>query len=277
MASDLVPTGQKINRDALERIVKRAAELQAHDHEIGEGLTDSELMALGQEVGIPSRYLQQALVEERTRDLTRVERGFVTSLVGASRVAAERVLSGEPQKLQTALTHWMTEGELLTVKRRYPDVTSWEARSDMLASLKRSLGFSGRKYMLARAGEVVCQLTPLEEGRCHLRLVADMSNTRSTHLAGAAALFGFSVLATGAALFTSVAIAAAIIPIPLGLIVAYSVARRRLLELDRVQVALEQTLDRLEHGEIEVPREVKGPRQSAFVRMAEEIKKSLGA
>jgi len=47
--------GELIRRDALERIIQRAAELQAGEQDIGEGLTEPELLALGQDVGIPSR------------------------------------------------------------------------------------------------------------------------------------------------------------------------------------------------------------------------------
>ena len=56
-----------IDRAALERIIQRAAELQTADREIGEGLTTDQVLELGREVGIPGRYLQQALLEERTR------------------------------------------------------------------------------------------------------------------------------------------------------------------------------------------------------------------
>ena len=55
--------GELIDRHALERIVKRAAELQAGEREIGDGLTQGEVMALGKDVGIPERYLRQAMLE----------------------------------------------------------------------------------------------------------------------------------------------------------------------------------------------------------------------
>ena len=67
--------GELISRDALERIIQRAAELQAGERDIGDGLTRDEVLALGKEVGIPARHLQQALLEEQTR-----------TVVGAGRV-----------------------------------------------------------------------------------------------------------------------------------------------------------------------------------------------
>ena len=60
-------TPARIDRAALERIIQRAAELQTSDRDIGEELTPEQVLALGREVGIPGRYLQQALLEERTR------------------------------------------------------------------------------------------------------------------------------------------------------------------------------------------------------------------
>ena len=46
---------------------QRAAELQTGEREIGEELSEEQVLALGREVGIPARYLQQALLEERVR------------------------------------------------------------------------------------------------------------------------------------------------------------------------------------------------------------------
>ena len=42
-----------------------------------------------------------------------------------------------------------------------------------------------------------------------------------------------------------------------------------------MQVALEQVLDRLERGEIRPRQQLAGPRASAFVRIASEIRKSV--
>src|SRR2546421_1060320 len=74
--------GELISREALERIIQRAAELQAAEHDIGEGLTKAELLALGQDVGIPERYLHQALLEEQTRAVVEQRRGALARLAG---------------------------------------------------------------------------------------------------------------------------------------------------------------------------------------------------
>ncbi len=273
----LVPDKSRIERGAVERIIRRATELQAGERDLGDGLTEQELLRLGEEVGIPAAYLYQALLEERTQSIAAAEPGILAWLTGPRQVTAQRAIPGGAARVREALGQWMADGELLTVKRRYPHQTSWEARQDVFSSLKREFSFSGRAYRLAKAKEVAGQVARLDEDRCHVQLVADLSNTRRTHLTGGATLGGAGAIATAIGLTLGVAAPVALIPLGLGLLVGYSVARRRRAQLERVHVALEQVLDRLEHGEIEVqPKGVKH-RPSALARIADEIKKSLGA
>jgi len=56
-------TPARIDRAALERIIQRAAELQTANRDLADELTPEQVLALGSEVGIPNRYLQQAMLE----------------------------------------------------------------------------------------------------------------------------------------------------------------------------------------------------------------------
>jgi hypothetical protein len=274
--ADTVPPGKRIDRRALERIIRRAAELQTGEHEIGEGLTEAEVLQLGADVGIPPTHLRKALLEERTRSVMSSERGLAAWLTGPRYVHAERTLDDEEEATETALNRWMLDGELLAVKRRYPDQTSWEPRRGTMASLKRSLRAGGRSYELARAREIAGQVVDLGGGRVHVRLIADLRNTRRDHLAGAA---GFAITGSGltaVALTLGVAASVAVLPLPLALLVGFGIARARRSEIERMQVALEQVLDRLEHKEIDLPNQVQG-QQNPFLRIAEEVRKQLGA
>lgn len=270
---DLTP---RIDRPALERIIQRAAELQAREREIGEGLTEDELMKLGEEVGIPTPYLRQALLEERTQHAVEAERGLVVWLAGPRYVAAQRTVPGTRREIEGALSRWMSEGELLQVKRRFPEQTSWEPQRGTIASLKRSFELGGRQYVLARAKEVAGQVVQLDASRCHVRLVADLSNSYGEHLWGAGLIAGGGAAATATLITLGFAELAAALPVLGATAVAGLVARSRMNKVDRMHVALEQVLDRLEHGEIPATPAFQGPRPSAFVRMADEIKRSLG-
>ncbi len=273
--NDLVPDASRIDRAALERIIKRAAELQTVERDIGDGLTEQELLQLGREVGIPNRYLQQAMLEEQTRSVVVAEPGLAAWLAGPRHAIAQRSIPGNAEDVRAALHHWMTEGELLTVRRRFPDRTSWEPRRDMVASLKRGFEVGGRPYRLARAREIVGQVSRLDDATCHVRLLADLTNTRRSHLGGAATIAGSGAVATTVGITLGVVLPIALLPAGIGLVAGAALARRRLGHVEQMQVSLEQVLDRLEHGEVR-PDGSGGRALGTFERLAREIRRSLG-
>jgi hypothetical protein len=272
--------GELIDRQALERIVKRAAELQAGEREIGEGLTQGELMALGKDVGIPERFLRQAMLEEQTRTTPERPAGFWGWLTGSAAIVAHRVVPGDRDSVERALAHWMQEQELLQPKRRHPDRTVWEPRAGAFASIQRALA-GGRKYALARIVEVTSQVVPLEAGFCLVRFEASVSKQRTERIGGGVTM-AVSGIGISAALF------AIGVPLPIPDVVALIpgaalafggawLARSHVAPNERIVVALEQVLDRLERGEIRLEQALPlgpGP-MGAFMRVAEEIKKSL--
>lgn len=266
--------GDLISREALDRIIQRAAELQTGERDIGEGLSEDELIALGKDVGIPARYLKQALLEERTRALTPARSGW--SLVGPAELAAQRVVPGDRGGVERALSLWMEDQELLRVKRRYPDRTTWEPQVGFVAAMRRGLQAGGRRFALARAVEIVGQVTPLEAGFCHVRLSADVRNLRRARLGGAIALVSAGAVATVVASTIGILAPFALAPAAgFGVAAAAALFAGRRSQLEQIEVGLEQVLDRLERGEIRPEHALPGPRASAFLRIAEEIRKQF--
>lgn len=265
--------GDLISREALERIIKRAAELQAGAQDVGDGLTHKEVLALGKDVGIPSQYLQQAMLEEQTRAVVETKRGFWGWLTGPRQLSAQRVVPGDRATVERALTRWMEEEESLQVKRRYPDHTSWEPKAGALASIQRAFGSKGRRFSLANAEEVTGQVTQLEAGFCHVAIGADVGPARAKRLTGASVVFGLGAAFTAALAVTVGGIA--VVPAVLLSGTASLVARRHRPENDRVLVAMEQVLDRLERGEIRAEHAL--PQQHPLERIADQVRKAFGA
>jgi hypothetical protein len=265
--------GELISREALDRIIQRAAELQTGERDIGEGLTEMELIALGKDVGIPPRYLKQALLEERTRLLDAETK---SSFMGSPRLAAHRVVPGERGAVERALSLWMEDQELLRVKRRYPDRTTWEPQVGFLASMRRGIKAGGRTYALTRASEISGQVTPLEAGFCHVQLSADVRNLRRERLGGAAFLGSLGIAGSGVALALGVLLPVAVLPAVGGALIGMMVVRiGRRAQDEQIEVGMEQVLDRLERGEIRPEHALPGSRSSAFLRIAEEIRKQF--
>jgi len=266
MAQDLVPPDERISREALERIIHRAAELHTKARDIGDQLTLDEVLELGKEVGIPTRHLQQALLEERARGVTAGDQEMLVKLAGPKRLSAARTVPGLEAEVETALSHWMTAQELLTIKRRYQQGRSWEARKDFLSALKRSLGVGGRRYALARAKEILGRVEQLEDKWCHVTLIADLSNTRTERVVGGAAFLTSGATLTTIAVVLGVTAAVAVFPAVAGVVGGLAIARSHRSQVERVQVAMEQVLDGLERDEITVPTDLLDGQTGGLVR-----------
>lgn len=273
MGKDLVPSNDRISREALERVIHRAAELQAKTRDVGDQLTEQDVLELGQEVGIPTRYMQQALLEERAREVTAENQGLLVKLAGPKRLSAERTVPGKSADVEDALSHWMIEHETLIVKRRYSGGTSWEARKDWVAAVKRGLGVGGHRYALARAKEVLGRIEELEDGWSHVTLIADLSNTRNERVAGGTLFLASGATLTIIGIVLGVAMGVAVIPVVAGAAGGVAIARTNRAQIERVQVAMEQVLDRLERGEISVPKPTAKEQPEDFVKkLTAEIK-----
>lgn len=239
-----------IDRAALERIIQRAAELQTSEREIGEGLTPDEVLALGREVGIPGRYLQQALLEERARVVDAGPGGFLSRTVGPAAVAAQRVVRGEREAIEATLVRWLEKHELFSVQRHQPGRITWEPTGGFQAAYRRALGVGGAKrpLLLARADTVSCTVLELEPGYCNVALTATARKARTESVGGGAALASAGAVGTGVLAAVGAILPIVLIPLPVALGLGYMALRRYGPVVARLQLGLERALDELEHG-----------------------------
>src|SRR2546422_2086012 len=128
----------------------------------------------------------------------------------------------------------MEREESLQVKRRYPDRTSWEPRVGAFASIQRALGAGGKTFALARATEVGGQVTQLETGFSHVRLVADVRGERARRLWGAALLVLWGAVLAGVLPALGALAPWAAIPTAVAWAAALAVARRHRRENERI-------------------------------------------
>ena len=271
-------TPARIDRAALERIIQRAAELQTSERDIGESLTPDEVLALGKEVGIPGRYLQQALLEERTRPAAATPGGMLDRSVGPGEIAAQRVVRGEPEAIEHALIEWLEQRELFCVLRHQPGRITWEPIGGIQATVRRATaaaGASKQPMMLARADAVAATVLGLEADFVHVALSATARKARTESVAGGAALAGTGVAVSGVLVALGAFVVPALLPVPLGLGLGYVTLRRYGPVVARVQLGLERTLDHLEQTPSRAGR-LPPPRPPRLLEvLAEELRKAL--
>lgn len=267
----------KFDRAQLERILQRAAELQAGERDPGEELSRDELLQLGREVGIPGKFLEQAVLEEQTRLPDQRLDGFWDRAVGPAAVTAMRVVRGEAGQVERVLADYMEEHELLAVARQSNGRTLWEPLKGFNAAMKRSkavLGGGNKPFMLARALTVSASVTPLEAGFVHVTIEADVREARGQFIGGATA-FASLGLAVGIVVAVLVAPIVALAPIPMGLGLGWGVLRRYAPVYQRTQMGLERALDHVERGEVKPKHQQLGPGASIVGAVLDEVRKAI--
>lgn len=268
----------KFDRTQLDRILQRAAELQAGERDPGEELSRDELLQLGRDVGIPGKFLEQAVLEEQTRMPAQRLDGFWDRAAGPGVVSALRVVRGEPTQVERVLVDYMEEHELLTIARQTGSRLQWEPLKGFNAAMKRSkaiLGGGTKPFMLARALTVSASVTPLEAGFVHVTIEADVREARGQFIGGAAAFSSLGV-AAGIVLGVLGAPILALAPIPMGLGLGWGVLRRFGPVYQRTQMGLERALDHVERGEVK-PQHQLGPGASIVGAVLDEVRKAIGS
>ena len=251
-ASASVPARRPIDRAALDRVLARAAELQINAGMPAEGaLTEEQLVELGKEVGLSPEYLRQAVAEERTRVAAPTESGIMGTLFGPSVASAMRVVPGQPEQVLAALDRWMDKEECLQVKRRFADRIVWEARRDIVGSIRRGFNIGGRGYHLSRADDVAATVLHAEPGRALVRLDATLGDARGQRVAGSVGTITGGAAVAGVLAVLGVMLPVALVPAIVALPGAWLIARGHSETVHRAQLALEQVLDRLEYGELD--------------------------
>jgi hypothetical protein len=245
-----LPERSPLDRGALERVLARAAELQSAEGEGDEpGLSDAQLIEIAKEVGLGPVHLRQALAEERTRLEAPVARGAIDHLFGPATAHAMRTVRGTAEAQLAALDALMQEEEGLRVKRRFGNRMLWERAPGIVANLTRAFDMAGRGYHLARTDEIAATAVVVDDQRTVVTIEASLAGMRSRNIAGGFGLAAFGAIASGILFVLGVTPLVAALPVAVLAIAGLLTARVHRSSLTRAQLALEQTLDRLERNE----------------------------
>lgn len=258
------PAAPVLDRAAMERVLARASELASQGTDAPDGMTEAQVLEIGREVGLSPASIRQALAEERTRVVLPEERGFEARVMGPSAVHATRAIPHPPEVVLAALEAWLGSEYRLVLKRRYGNRRTWERRAGFFAELDRSLRGNQAAVSLMHATEVAVTVSAIGDGRTAVRLDADITNLRSARKVGGAALgVGALVLAAAPVVVGAVLAPLTMLPLFVGLGAlpgaamgygGWAMLKGHRKEAERAQLALEQLLDRLEHGPL--PRAV---------------------
>lgn len=243
----------------LERVIRRASDLQFRaSSSVAETLDASEVIRIGEEVGLEPRYVRQAVAEIQAEALVpqaQEDRGLGRRLGGSAIVRASRVVPGSRDEVERNLERYLKERELLKPVRSRTGRSLWEPAGGLLSSMRRVMDVGGHGYVLASAKRIQVAIEALEPGWSLVTLTADASNQRNEALAGGMTGLGLAGIGTATGLIVATGGAALAIVggvtlftggLSLGVVVGRRQTRKKRQQLE---LALHGVLDRLERGE----------------------------
>ena len=182
---------RNLSAPELEAVIKRAVELQTGiSARSEEGVSETEVVRIGQELGLEATTVRRAIAEVRIRPAE--ERGPLVSLVGPGTVRATRVVRRPAASTGSELDRYLRETELMVAQRRFPDRTRYVRDSSLAAGLGRFARSFSRSHRPLSLTQLDMSITALDAESCLIEVSSDLSGVRGGLAAG--------VLGSGSAL-----------------------------------------------------------------------------
>jgi hypothetical protein len=231
-------------------VIRRAAELQASqsdDVSDGEGVSEVEVIRIGQELGLSPEHLQRAIAETAG---ARPEQGFLHEVFGPETARASRLVRGDPGKVLRTLERYLVDREFLVVQRRFPDRVVFTRATGILASMGRAVSQTLSRAQPLDVENLDVSCRSLDDGSAWVSIATSLRVNRNTVAASSFVGGGMGATVAGAVLGIAIAPPVALVALP---VLGASVFGGRAYYAGVVRdtgVRLESLLDRLEHGEL---------------------------
>jgi len=246
--------GKSLSRREFDEVMRRATELAAESADHDEGaLPEAEVLRIAGEVGLPERYVKQALAEVRTGP---PDRGALAALFGPATVRASRVVPGSVSGLSAQLDDFLVAGQLLQPVRRSTGVMSYRPAVDWASQIARAASATSKRYYVASAKQVEIRLEESSDSTSMVFIEVD-PGTRNDHLVGAFLGGGAAGVAAGfGATLALAAVAPPFLAVTAGIVgggvlaagIAWATGLAHKKRVRDVTHEVEGILDRLEGG-----------------------------
>lgn len=186
---------ESLSEAAVERIVRRAIQLDLDADDRSGQLDVSSVVAAAEELGISRESVLESLAIEQLGP--EPEGRMLDPVFGARWVMVQRTITGRAEVTFDGLDEWLTDGHHLRREERQGFSAVWRRRSDVAASLQRSVrGLSGGGR-LGTVAALLGHVAQIDADTCVVRVVADRTASRTTHIgvAGASGAGGVAVAA----------------------------------------------------------------------------------
>jgi hypothetical protein len=252
-AEDSGLPARRLTGEQMEAVIRRATELQFTAGAGDEGISETELLRIGRELGLEPANLRRALAEVRTSGGP-ADRGMMVSLMGQRVVRASRIIKRPAAELGMFLETYLKRCEYMDPLRRFPDRTRYTKASGIGAAFGRAAAKLSSRQASLDLQQLDVGVSALEADTALVELSVDQGPVRAGMAAGGAAVgAGGSVGIISFALVSPAPDPLSLLAVP---IIGGSMWLFRSIyryQAGTVETRLESFLDRLEHGEVRLP------------------------
>jgi hypothetical protein len=190
-----------ITRTELELVIRRAAELYTREAESADHVSETELMRIAAELGLPAHHVRQALYElpVTPTGTSRLDRWYGPPLVHGT-----RVVPGTPDPVLDRLEEYLATREFLQLLRRQKGRALFAPADDAISNMTRAVRRPARHWHIARSRRVAVAVRTMPDQGSHVQVEIDVAQQRrrafSAGLAGGSLIaLPFAVLAGSSA------------------------------------------------------------------------------
>jgi hypothetical protein len=248
---------RRITTEELEAVIRRAVELQAGPSGADDGISEGEVIRVGQELGLAPELVRRAIADVRGRPVE--EHGVVARVTGPSIARAVRTIRRPAAELGLFLEQYLVQCEFMVVQRRFPDRTRYVRGTGVTASLGRASRKMSSKFGALELGTMDVGVSVIDDSTSLVELSVDLSGARTVAVStgvigglgggGAVAVVALTVPTLGPFAVLGVPVFGAVMLV--SRLIYRSVHHR-------AQDQLEAFLDRLEHGELKLEQPLGG-------------------
>ena len=194
-ASGLADRLDALNMESVERVLRRAIELQLDDEHGPDTLNPEHIERIAQEIGISSSHVRRALFEEATSS-EQVAMTPLDRFLAPVRMKERTIVEGDLAAVANTVDTWLEKHEGLQKRRLHGHGIVWEKDPSPVASIRMGFGVGKGTGAMRSVGPVTNHLHSVEPTKHLVTLEADTSIIGRTAKGLLAAGVGLSAVLT---------------------------------------------------------------------------------
>ncbi|MDH5373216.1 MAG: hypothetical protein OEX97_09755 [Acidimicrobiia bacterium] len=192
-APDLADRLDALSMESVERVLRRAIELQFDDEHGPDTLNPEHIERIAQEIGISSSHVRRALFEEATAS-EQVAMTPLDRFLAPVRMKERTIVEGDLAAVANTVDTWLEKHEGLQKRRLHGHGIVWEKDPSPVASIRMGFGVGKGTGAMRSVGPVTNHLHSVEPTKHLVTLEADTSIIGKTAKGLLAAGVGLSVV-----------------------------------------------------------------------------------